>query len=634
MFKKVLIANRGEIALRVIRACKELDIHTVAVYSEADRDSLHTRFADDDVCIGRAPSRDSYLNIPRIIAAAEITGADAIHPGYGFLAENAEFADIVRTSNITFVGPSGDQIRQMGDKAAARKLAQKLKVPTVPGSPGPVEDAEAGAKVAEKLGFPVIIKAAAGGGGKGMRVAQDEETFSQAFSLAKQEALAAFGSDEVYIEKYLARPRHIEIQIMGDTHGRVMHLCERDCSVQRRHQKLIEEAPSPAVDQTLRHDIGDAAVRLAESIGYVGAGTIEFLLDEDGSFYFMEMNTRIQVEHPVTEMCTNFDLVKEQIRVAAGEPLSFVMNGNRLRGHAIECRVNAEDPARNFQPSPGTITVYHPPGGPGVRAPSRLHRRQGGHEVPRARTPAPPATQLGMKIDVHFTPAGVGAGDLAGRGVVVIDVLRATTTIVTALANGAKAVIPAATSEEAVRLASNLEKDGVVLAGERRSLKIEGFALGNSPREMTAAAVAGKTIVLATTNGTPALVATQGGDPVLVGAAANIKALAERARAILDQRGHLVIVCGGRDKQFALEDAYAAGRLIKVIRKGIRKLALNDAGLATVALLDKFAGWEEALEGSEAAQQLADSGLGDDVAFAARPDRFGVVPVYADRRIT
>src|SRR6184192_4202873 len=354
MFKKVLIANRGEIALRVIRACKELAIETVAVYSEADRDSLHTRFADDDVCIGRAPARDSYLNIPRIIAAAEITGADALHPGYGFLAENAEFADIVRTSNITFVGPTGDQIRQMGDKAAALKLA-------------------------EKLGFPVIIKAAAGGGGKGMRVAQDGEQFPQAFSLAKQEALAAFGSDEVYLEKYLARPRHIEIQIMGDTHGRIMHLCERDCSVQRRHQKLVEEAPSPAVDATLRQDIGDAAVRLAEAIGYVGAGTIEFLLDEDGSFYFMEMNTRIQVEHPVTEMCTNFDLVKEQIRVAAGEPLSFVMNGNRLRGHAIECRVNAEDPARNFQPSPGTITVYHPPGGPGVRVDTHIYA---GYTVP------------------------------------------------------------------------------------------------------------------------------------------------------------------------------------------------------------------------------------------------------------
>src|SRR5437016_59263 len=321
MFKKVLIANRGEIALRVIRACKELDINTVAVYSEADRDSLHTRFADDDVCIGRAPSRDSYLNIPRIIAAAEITGADAIHPGYGFLAENAEFADIVKASNITFIGPTGDQIRQMGDKAAARKLAQKLKVPTVPGSPGPVEDADTGLKIAEKIGFPVIIKAAAGGGGKGMRVAGDGEAFGQAFSLARQEALAAFGSGEVYLEKYLARPRHVEIQIMGDTHGRVMHLCERDCSVQRRHQKLVEEAPSPVVDQTLRQDIGDAAVKLASAIGYVGAGTIEFLLGDERSFHFMEMNTRIQVEHPVTEMCTNFDLVKEQISVASGAPL-------------------------------------------------------------------------------------------------------------------------------------------------------------------------------------------------------------------------------------------------------------------------------------------------------------------------
>ncbi len=392
MFKRVLIANRGEIALRVIRACKELDIETVAVYSEADRESLHVRFAADDVCIGRPPARDSYLNIPRIIAAAEITGADAIHPGYGFLAENAEFANTVRASNITFIGPTAEQIGQMGDKAAARKLAQKLKVPTVPGSPGPVESMEEGLKVAQKLGFPVIIKAAAGGGGKGMRVAPDAEQFAQAFGLAKQEALAAFGSDAVYIEKYLSRPRHIEIQIMGDTHGKVMHLCERDCSVQRRHQKLIEEAPSPAVDVTLREDIGDAAVRLAEAIGYVGAGTVEFLLDEDGSFYFMEMNTRIQVEHPVTEMCTNFDLVKEQIRVAAGEPLSFVMNGHRLRGHAIECRVNAEDPARNFQPSPGTITAYHPPGGPGVRVDTHIYA---GYTVP------PYYDSLLAKVIVH-----------------------------------------------------------------------------------------------------------------------------------------------------------------------------------------------------------------------------------------
>jgi acetyl-CoA carboxylase biotin carboxylase subunit len=392
MFQKVLIANRGEIALRVIRACKELGVATVAVYSEADRECLHVRFADDDVCIGRAPGRDSYLNIPRLIAAAEITGADAIHPGYGFLAENPEFAEKVGASNITFIGPTPDQIRQMGDKATARKLAQKLKVPTVPGSPGPVESVEEGLKIAGKIGFPVIIKAAAGGGGKGMRVAPDPEQFPQAFNLATQEALAAFGSGEVYLEKYLARPRHIEIQIMGDTHGRVMHLCERDCSVQRRHQKLIEEAPSPAVDQTLREDIGDAAVKLAESIAYVGAGTIEFLLDEDGSFYFMEMNTRIQVEHPVTEMCTNFDLVKEQIRVAAGEPLSFTMNGNRLRGHAIECRVNAEDPARNFQPSPGLITAYHPPGGPGVRVDTHIYA---GYTVP------PYYDSLLAKVIVH-----------------------------------------------------------------------------------------------------------------------------------------------------------------------------------------------------------------------------------------
>jgi acetyl-CoA carboxylase biotin carboxylase subunit len=392
MFKKVLIANRGEIALRIIRACKELGLQTVAVFSEADRESLHVRFADDDVCIGRPPGRDSYLNIPRIIAAAEITGADAIHPGYGFLAENAEFAEIVRASNITFIGPTPDQIRQMGDKAAARKLAQKMKVPTVPGSPGPVAEIEEGLKIAERIGFPLIIKAAAGGGGKGMRVATEAEQFEKSFSLARQEALAAFGSDEVYIEKYLARPRHVEIQIMGDTHGKVMHLCERDCSVQRRHQKLIEEAPSPALDQELRETMGQAAVELAASIGYVGAGTIEFLLDEDRSFYFMEMNTRIQVEHPVTEMCTNFDLVKEQIRVAAGEPLRLQMSGHRLRGHAMECRVNAEDPARNFQPSPGTISAYHPPGGPGVRVDTHIYA---GYTVP------PYYDSLLAKVIVH-----------------------------------------------------------------------------------------------------------------------------------------------------------------------------------------------------------------------------------------
>src|SRR5947207_1903206 len=370
----------------------EVLINTAAVYSEADRESLHVRFADDDVCIGRPPSRDSYLNIPRLIAAAEITGADAIHPGYGFLAENAEFAEKVAASNITFIGPTPEQIRQMGDKAAARKLAQQRGLAAVPGSPGPVESMEEGQQVAADIGFPVIIKAAAGGGGKGMRVAVDADQFSQSFNLAKQEALAAFGSGEVYIEKYLARPRHIEIQIMGDSHGKVMHLCERDCSVQRRHQKLVEEAPSPVVDQTLREDIGDAAVKLAEAIGYVGAGTIEFLLDADGSFYFMEMNTRIQVEHPVTEMCTNFDLVKEQIAVAAGAPLTLVLNGNRLRGHAIECRVNAEDPSRNFQPSPGLITTYHPPGGPGVRVDTHIYA---GYTVP------PYYDSLLAKVIVH-----------------------------------------------------------------------------------------------------------------------------------------------------------------------------------------------------------------------------------------
>jgi acetyl-CoA carboxylase biotin carboxylase subunit len=378
VFKKILIANRGEIALRVIRACRELGIQTVAVYSEADRESLHVRFADDDVCIGPAPARDSYLRIPRLIAAAEITGADAIHPGYGFLAENAEFAETCEASNITFIGPTPRQIRLMGDKAAARQSMIAEGVPVVPGTPGPVEDPEEALIAARDIGFPVVIKAAAGGGGKGMRVAPDADDFLRAFQLARSEALSAFGSGDVYVEKYLARPRHVEFQIMGDSHGRVMHLGERDCSVQRRHQKLIEEAPSPAVTPELRAAMGDAAVRGAAAIDYVGAGTIEMLLDEDGSFYFMEMNTRIQVEHPVTEMLTGVDLVKEQIRVAAGAPLS-VHELPAMRGHVIECRVNAEDPARNFQPSPGTIEVFHPPGGPGVRLDTHAYT---GYSVP------------------------------------------------------------------------------------------------------------------------------------------------------------------------------------------------------------------------------------------------------------
>ena len=379
MFKKVLIANRGEIALRVIRACKELGLETVAVYSTADRDSLHVRFADDDVCIGPGPSRESYLLVPRLIAAAEITGADAIHPGYGFLAENADFAETVKASGLTFIGPTPAQIRSMGDKATARRLAKEAGVPTVPGSPDTIADLDEALRVAGEIGYPVIIKATAGGGGKGMRVARNADEFGQSFTLAQNEALSAFGNGAVYIEKYLARPRHVEIQVMGDTHGRVVHLGERDCSVQRRHQKLIEEAPSPALTDDLRERMGEAAVQLAAAIGYCGAGTIEFLLDEDGSFYFMEMNTRIQVEHPVTEMVTSFDLVKEQIRVAAGEPLSWLGNGLKLRGHAIECRINAEDPYRNFQPSPGTITAYHPPGGPGVRVDSHVYA---GYQVP------------------------------------------------------------------------------------------------------------------------------------------------------------------------------------------------------------------------------------------------------------
>ena len=379
MFKKMLIANRGEIALRVIRACRELGIETVAVYSEADRESLHVRFADDDVCIGPAPSRFSYLNIPSLIAAAEITGADAIHPGYGFLAENPEFAETVTASNLTFVGPTAEQIRLMGDKAAARKLAIDLDVPVVPGSEGAIEDAEEALRIAGEIGFPVIIKAAAGGGGKGMRVAENPEAFAHAFQLARNEALAAFGSAEVYVEKYLARPRHIEFQIIGDQQGRIIHLCERDCSVQRRHQKLVEEAPSPGLDPATRDAMGEAATKLARHINYVGAGTVEFLLDTDGKFYFMEMNTRIQVEHPVTEMTTNFDLVKEQVRVAAGDPLRLTFYGNKLRGHAIECRVNAEDPSRNFQPCPGQISAFHPPGGPGVRVDTHIYS---GYTVP------------------------------------------------------------------------------------------------------------------------------------------------------------------------------------------------------------------------------------------------------------
>ncbi len=372
MFRKILIANRGEIALRIIRACRELDIRTVAVYSDADRDSLHVRFSDEDICIGAAPSRDSYLNIPRILAAAEITGADAIHPGYGFLAENPEFAEICERSGLVFIGPTAEQIRRMGDKAEARRTMIQAGVPVVPGSEGAIDDENDALAEAERIGFPVMVKATAGGGGKGMRIAREPEAFVKAFRMARNEAEAAFNNAAVYLERFLERPRHVEIQLLGDRHGNLVHLGERDCSVQRRHQKLIEEAPSPAVTPDLRERMGDAAVRGGQAFGYHGAGTVEFLLESDGEFYFMEVNTRIQVEHPVTELVTAIDLIKSQIRVAAGERLEL-RAAPSFRGHALECRINAEDPEHNFRPSPGTITTFHAPGGPGVRVDTHVY---------------------------------------------------------------------------------------------------------------------------------------------------------------------------------------------------------------------------------------------------------------------
>jgi acetyl-CoA carboxylase, biotin carboxylase subunit len=382
LFTKVLIANRGEIALRIIRACHELGVKTVAVYSEADRESLHVRFADEDVCIGKAPAAESYLQIPRIIAAAEVTGAEAIHPGYGFLAENAEFSEICTRSDLTFIGPTPHQIRSMGDKATARATMMDSGVPTVPGSEGVVDDMDEAREVAKKIGFPIMVKASAGGGGKGMRIAESEDVFEKQLIAAQNEAQGAFGNSDVYLEKCILKPRHVEIQVFGDQHGRVVHFGERECSIQRRHQKLLEEAPSPALTPELRAEMGDAAVKAAQAIDYVGAGTVEFLLDQDGSFYFMEMNTRIQVEHPVTEVTTGVDLVKEQIRVAAGEKLNVPeMNGEGFqhRGHAIEFRINAEDPSRNFAPGPGVITTFHPPGGPGVRLDTHVYA---GYMVP------------------------------------------------------------------------------------------------------------------------------------------------------------------------------------------------------------------------------------------------------------
>jgi acetyl-CoA carboxylase biotin carboxylase subunit len=368
MFSKILVANRGEIALRIIRACKELGVRTVAVYSEPDADSAHVHLADEAVCIGRAPSSQSYLNIPAIISAAEITDVDAIHPGYGFLAENAHFAEICESCQIKFIGPSPHAIRSMGDKMAARRLMHKVGVPIMPGTEEQVKDKEDALKAAKRIKYPVIVKAAAGGGGRGMRICHNEVRLVSALMTAQQEAEKAFGNSAVYLEKYLEKPKHIEFQILGDSQGHIIHLFERDCTIQRRHQKILEEAPSPSVDWKLRKKMGEVAIRAAKAVNYVNAGTIEFLLDTDGRFYFMEMNTRIQVEHGITELITGMDLVKEQIRVAAGEKLSITKQDKvPLRGHAIECRINAEDPANDFIPSPGRIERYNTPGGPGIR---------------------------------------------------------------------------------------------------------------------------------------------------------------------------------------------------------------------------------------------------------------------------
>ncbi|KAB0681824.1 acetyl-CoA carboxylase biotin carboxylase subunit [Aureimonas leprariae] len=377
MFKKVLIANRGEIALRVLRACKELGIPTVAIHSTADNSAMHVRLADESVCIGPPPSRDSYLNIPQILAACEITGADAVHPGYGFLSENARFADILDAHKITFIGPTAEHIRVMGDKIEAKRTARNLGIPVVPGSAGAVTDEAEAAHIAAEIGYPVIIKASAGGGGRGMKVAKSAAELAVAVATARSEAGAAFGDDAVYIEKYLEKPRHIEVQVFGDGAGNAIHLGERDCSLQRRHQKVWEEARSPALDDTQRARIGEICAKAMQGLRYRGAGTIEFLY-ENGEFYFIEMNTRLQVEHPVTEAITGIDLVNEQLRVAAGQGLSVTQDDVRFNGHAIECRINAEDP-QTFAPSPGKITYYHPPGGLGVRVDSGIYQ---GYSIP------------------------------------------------------------------------------------------------------------------------------------------------------------------------------------------------------------------------------------------------------------
>ncbi len=373
MFKKVLVANRGEIAVRIIRALKELNITSVAVYSEADREALHTKIADQSFCIGPVSSSQSYLNIPSIMSVAEVSGADAIHPGYGFLAENAHFAEVCESSDIKFIGPASDIIALMGDKSKARETMIKAGVPVVPGTEHNLADIESTLKIAEDIGYPVIVKAAAGGGGKGMRVAQNARDLEKAIQTAQTEAMAAFGNDDVYLEKFVEEPRHIEFQILADEHGNVVHLGERDCSIQRRHQKMLEEAPSPALAGDLREQMGEIAVKVAKSVNYSNAGTVEFLLDKNNDFYFIEMNTRIQVEHPITEMITGVDLIKEQIKIADGQKLTMTQDDIVINGVAIECRINAENPDKNFMPSPGKLENYIVPGGPGVRIDSGVY---------------------------------------------------------------------------------------------------------------------------------------------------------------------------------------------------------------------------------------------------------------------
>jgi acetyl-CoA carboxylase biotin carboxylase subunit len=413
MFNKILIANRGEIAVRIIRACREMGIRTVAVYSEADKDCLHTLLADEAICIGPAASGQSYLNMERILAATVAMKADAIHPGFGFLSENTRFAKLCAECNIAFIGPSAEIIAKMGNKSEARKTMMEAGIPVVPGSKEPVHKAEDGLAMAEEIGFPVMIKASSGGGGKGMRISRSSQDFTENFNAAQLESVKGFSDDTMYIEKYIEKPRHVEFQIMADKYGNVVHLGERDCSIQRRHQKVLEEAPCAVISPELRKKMGETAVRAAKAVGYENAGTIEFLLDKNRDFYFMEMNTRIQVEHPVTEMVTGLDLIKEQIRVAAGEPLSISQEDVRIEGHAIECRINAENPAKNFMPCPGKITTVHIPGGNGVRVDSHIY---GDYKVPAN------YDSMLMKLIVHDKDrAGAIAKMRSALGEVIIE---------------------------------------------------------------------------------------------------------------------------------------------------------------------------------------------------------------------